>query len=55
MERLDRQNQGFDRQEERSDRHFTELNRRIDRLTYTIIGSMAALGVALILQNVFGG
>ena len=31
------------------------MNRRIDRLTYTIIGGIVALGVALILQNVFGG
>ncbi len=54
-ERLDRQDQRFDRQDERSDRQFAEVNRRIDRLTYTIIGGIVALGVALILQNVFGG
>ena len=52
-QRFDRQDQRFDRQEERSDRQFAELNRRIDRLTYTIIGGMVALAVALILQNVF--
>lgn len=54
-QRFDRQDQRFDRQDERSDRQFAEVNRRIDRLTYTIIGGIVALGVALILQNVFGG
>ena len=54
-ERLDRQDQRFDRQEERDDRRFAEVNRRIDRLTYTILGVGAALAVGLILQSVLSG
>ena len=53
-ERLDRQDQRFDRQDERDDRRFAEVNRRIDRLTYTILGVGAALAVGLILQSVLG-
>ena len=54
-ERLDRQDQRFDRQDERDDRRFAEVNRRIDRLTYTILGVGAALAVGLILQSVLDG
>ena len=54
-ERLDRQDQRLDRQEERSERQFAEVNRRIDRLTFTILGVGAALAVGLILQSVLGG
>ena len=54
-ERLDRQDQRFDRQDERSDRQFAEVNRRIDRLWYTIVGIGAALAVGYILDRVLGG
>ena len=54
-QRFDRQDQRFDRLEERTDRRFAEVNRRIDRLTYTILGVGAALAVGLILQSVLGG
>ena len=47
-ERLDRQDQRFDRQDERSDQQFREVNRRIDRLWYTIVGIGAALAVGYI-------
>lgn len=54
-QRFDRQDERFDRQDERNDRRFAEVNRRIDRLTYTILGVGAALAVGLILQSVLGG
>ena len=54
-QRFDRQDQRFDRQDERDDRRFAEVNRRIDRLMYTILGVGAALAVGLILQSVLGG
>ncbi len=53
-ERLDRQDQRFDRHEERDEQRYRETNRRIDRLWYTIVGfGLAVLaGMAgLALQN----
>ena len=54
-QRFDRQDQRFDRQDERSDRQFAEVNRRIDRLWYTIVGIGAALAIGYILDRVLGG
>ena len=51
----ERNEQRAAREEERNEQRFRDMIRRIDRLTYTIIGGLFALGVALILQNVFGG
>ncbi len=48
-------NQRFDRLEQNTAQQFIEVNRRIDRLTYTIIGVGAALIIGLVLQSVFGG
>ena len=53
-QRLDRQEERFDRQEDRNNQRFSEVNRRIDRLTYTILGVGTALTVGLILQSVLG-
>jgi ElaB/YqjD/DUF883 family membrane-anchored ribosome-binding protein len=54
-QRLDRQEERFDRQEDRNDQRFREVNRRIDRLWYTIVGIGAAIIVGYVLQQVFGG
>ena len=54
-QRLDRQDERFDRQEERNEQRFREVNRRIDRLWYTIVGIGAALAVGYILDRVLGG
>ena len=54
-QRLDRQDERFDRQEERNEQRFREVNRRIDRLWYTIVGIAAALAVGYILDRVLGG
>ena len=54
-ERLDRQDERFDRQEERNEQRFREVNRRMDRLWYTIVGIGAALAVGYILDRVLGG
>ena len=48
-------NQRIDRLEQNTAQQFIEVNRRIDRLTYTIIGVGAALIIGLVLQSVFGG
>ena len=53
-QRLDRQDERLERQEERNEQRFRDVNRRIDRLTYTILGIGAALAVGLILQSVLG-
>ena len=54
-ERLDRQEERFDRQEDRNEQRFREVNRRIDRLLYAIVGMGAAIIVGYVLQQVFGG
>ncbi len=54
-QRLDRQDERFDRQEERNEQRFREVNRRMDRLWYTIVGIGAALAVGYILDRVLGG
>ena len=54
-QRLDRQDERFDRQEERNEQRFREVNRRIDRLWYTIVGIGAALAVGYILDRVLSG
>ena len=58
-QRLDRQDerndQRFAQQEERNEQRFREVNRRIDRLWYTIVGIGAAIIVGYVLQQVFGG
>ena len=65
-QRFDRQDERFDRQderndqrfarnEERNDQQFREVNRRIDRLWYTIVGIGTAVIVGYVLQQVFGG
>ena len=42
-EHLVRIEQRLDRREERNDLQFTEVNRRIDRLWYTIVGGSIAI------------
>ena len=54
-DRLDRQDGRLDRQEERNEQRFRDVNRRIDRLWYTIVGIGAALAVGYILDRVLGG
>ena len=54
-QRFDRQDERFDRQEERNEQRFRDVNRRIDRLWYTIVGIGAALAVGYILDRVLGG
>ena len=54
-QRLDRQDERFDRQEERNEQRFREVNRRMDRLWYTIVGIGAALAVGYILDRVLSG
>ena len=54
-QRLDRQEERFDRQEDRNEQQFREVNRRIDRLWYTIVGIGTAIIVGYVLQQVFGG
>ena len=57
-ERADRQEerseQRSDRQEERNEQRFREVNRRIDRLMYTIIGITTVAIAGYVLQQVFG-
>ena len=52
---LDRQEGRFDRQEDRNEQRFSEVNRRIDRSLYAIVGMGAAIIVGYGLQQVFGG
>ena len=47
--------QRLDRQEERNEQRFRDVNRRIDRLWYTIVGIGAALAVGYVLDQVLGG
>ena len=54
-EQLTRSEERFDRSEERNEQRFREVNRRIDRLWYTIVGIGAAVIVGYVLQQVFGG
>ena len=61
-ERLDRQDQRFDRleqrvdrQEDRNEQRFLDVNRRVDRVWYTIVGIGAALAVGYILDRILGG
>ena len=51
----ERNDQRHARSEERNDQQFREVNRRIDRLWYTIVGIGAAVIVGYVLQQVFGG
>ena len=52
---LVRVEQRLDRQEERNEQRFRDVNTRIDRLWYTIVGIGAALAVGYILDRVLGG
>ena len=57
-QRLDRDDQRLDRHEERNDLQFAEVNRRIDRVWYTIVGGAIAIlaGMAgLAVQNALMG
>ena len=51
----ERNGQRHARSEERNDQQFREVNRRIDRLWYTIVGIGVAVIVGYVLQQVFGG
>ena len=50
----ERNEQRSARQEERSDQQFREVNRRIDRLMYTIMGISTVAIAGYVLQQVFG-
>ena len=52
---LARVEQRLDRQEERNEQRFRDVNRRIHRLWHTIVGIGAALAVGYILDRVLGG
>jgi hypothetical protein len=57
-EQLARIDQRLDRHEERNDLQFTEVNRRVDRVWYTIVGAAVAIlaGMAgLAVQNALMG
>ena len=54
-EHLIRIEQRFDRQDERNEQRFRDVNRRIDRLWYTIVGIGAALAIGYVLDKVIGG
>ena len=54
-QRIDRQDERSDRQEERNEQRFRDVNRRIDRLWYTIVGIGAAVIVGYVLQQVLAG
>ena len=45
----------IDRQEERKEQRFRDVNWRIDQLRYTIVGIGAAVIVGYVLQQVFSG
>ena len=47
--------QRIDRQEERKEQRFRDVNWRIDQLRYTIVGIGAAVIVGYVLQQVFSG